>query len=156
ALRPDALARRRVRLRLARGEAAPGRAGPTRRRDLAQGDHRRAPPAAPDGARGPHAGRVVGPRSARGGPLRTREQVRRDPVHPADPGLHLLTRSRTMGRVRLLAVAGLALAALVPAAPATGQSDETAGYDYFNLHALADGVTASFNLQGFLPIEDLV
>jgi hypothetical protein len=58
----------------------------------------------------------------------------------------------------VLAVAGLGLAALVPAAPATGQSDEGAapGYDFSNLHALADGVTVAFNLQGFLPIEDLV
>jgi hypothetical protein len=60
--------------------------------------------------------------------------------------------------LRVLAVAGVGLAALVPAAPAIGQSDEGAapGYDFSNLHALADGVTVAFNLEGFLPIEDLV
>jgi hypothetical protein len=59
---------------------------------------------------------------------------------------------------RVLVLAGFGLAAMVPAAPAIGQSDEGAapGYDFYNLHALADGVTASFNLKGFLPIEDLV
>lgn len=62
-------------------------------------------------------------------------------------------RRRRHGR---LAVAGIALAAAVPAGPAQGQDVAESGYDFLDLHALADGMTVDFNLRGFLPIEDLV
>jgi hypothetical protein len=65
------------------------------------------------------------------------------------------TRSATVRGGALVAL-GLALAATVPAGPATGQSAGESGYDFLTLHALADGVTVDFNLEGFLPIEDLV
>jgi hypothetical protein len=55
----------------------------------------------------------------------------------------------------LLALIGAVLVAIVPVTPAGGQ-DSGEGYDFVNLHALADGVTVDFNLEGFLPIEDLV
>jgi hypothetical protein len=55
----------------------------------------------------------------------------------------------------LLALLGAVLVAIVPVTPAGGQ-DSGEGYDFTNLHALADGVTVDFNLEGFLPIEDLV
>jgi hypothetical protein len=53
------------------------------------------------------------------------------------------------------ALAAVALAATVPGGPAGGQSTGE-GYDFYSLRALGDGVTADFNLVGFLPIEDLV
>jgi hypothetical protein len=55
----------------------------------------------------------------------------------------------------LLALLGAVLVAIVPVTPA-GSQDTGPGYDFLTLHALADGVTVDFNLQGFLPIEDLV
>ena len=45
--------------------------------------------------------------------------------------------------------------AVVPVTPA-GSQDTVSSYDFVNLHALADGATVDFNLEGFLPIEDLV
>ena len=54
-----------------------------------------------------------------------------------------------------LALVGVVSALVLPAGPARGQ-DVASQYDFQNLHALADGVTADFNLEGFLPIEDLV
>jgi hypothetical protein len=55
----------------------------------------------------------------------------------------------------ILALVGAVLVAIVPVTPA-GSQDGGSGYDFLTLHALADGVTVDFNLQGFLPIEDLV
>ena len=55
-----------------------------------------------------------------------------------------------------LALGGVVLAPVLPAGPAGGQERREQGYDFQNLHALADGVTVDFNLEGFLPIEDLV
>jgi hypothetical protein len=49
----------------------------------------------------------------------------------------------------------LALAATIPGSPAGSQSSG-AGYDFYILRGLADGVTVDFNVVGFLPIEDLV
>jgi hypothetical protein len=67
--------------------------------------------------------------------------------------------TRVPARVRrhggLLALLGAVLVAIVPVTPA-GSQDTGPGYDFLTLHALADGVTVDFNLQGFLPIEDLV
>ncbi len=51
---------------------------------------------------------------------------------------------------------GLVLAAVVPAGGVAVGQDGTAGYDFYSLRGLADGVTVDFNLVGFLPIEDLV
>ncbi|MDQ2649371.1 MAG: hypothetical protein M3Z03_07445 [Actinomycetota bacterium] len=54
-----------------------------------------------------------------------------------------------------LALAGLLLTMV--SIPAAGQdAGGTVGYEFASLHALADGVTVDFNLEGFLPIEDLV
>lgn len=64
-----------------------------------------------------------------------------------------VTRSRERGA--LLALVGAVLVAVAPVSPA-GSQDAGSGYDFLNLHALADGVTVDFNLRGFLPIEDLV
>ena len=56
-----------------------------------------------------------------------------------------------------LALLGVVLAAVLPIGPVLGQSStEEPGYDFLTLHALADGVTVDFNIEGFLPIEDLV
>jgi hypothetical protein len=55
----------------------------------------------------------------------------------------------------LLTLIGAVLVAVVPVTPA-GSQDTASSYDFLTLHALADGVTVDFNLQGFLPIEDLV
>jgi hypothetical protein len=55
-----------------------------------------------------------------------------------------------------LALLGVLLASVLPVGSAGGQSTGVPGYDFVNLHALADGVTVDFNLEGFLPIEDLV
>ncbi len=64
-----------------------------------------------------------------------------------------------MSRRLLAVVVAVVLAAFVPAAPAIGQDTGATsgpGYDFENLHALASGVSASFDLIGFLPIENLV
>jgi hypothetical protein len=68
-----------------------------------------------------------------------------------------MTRVPRSARARggALALAGVVTALVLPAGPAQGQAVESR-YDFQNLHALADGVTVDFNLQGFLPIEDLV
>jgi hypothetical protein len=68
-----------------------------------------------------------------------------------------VTRIATALRRRggALALLGAVLLAVVPASPARSQ-DTSGGFDFENLHALADGITVAFNLQGFLPIEDLV
>ncbi len=67
--------------------------------------------------------------------------------------------NRVPARVRrhggILALLGAVLVAIVPVTPA-GSQDTGSGYDFLTLHALADGVTVDFNVQGFLPIEDLV
>ena len=65
----------------------------------------------------------------------------------------LPTRVRRRGG--LLTLIGAVLVAVVPVTPA-GSQDTASSYDFLTLHALADGVTVDFNLQGFLPIEDLV
>jgi hypothetical protein len=62
---------------------------------------------------------------------------------------------RLRGHGGALALLGAVLVALVPVTPASSQDPEEDGYDFVNLHALADGVTVAFNLEGFLPIEDL-
>ncbi len=56
---------------------------------------------------------------------------------------------------RVLVGIAVGLVATAPAWPVLGQDGE-AGYDYYSLRGLADGVTVDFNLVGFLPIEDLV
>ena len=66
-----------------------------------------------------------------------------------------MTHRPSRRRGGALALLGVTLALVVPAGPARGQDAEP-GYDFQNLHALADGVTVDFNLKGFLPIEDLV
>jgi hypothetical protein len=53
-----------------------------------------------------------------------------------------------------VAILTIAIAATIPGGPAVGQSD--VAYDFYTLRGLADGVTADFNVVGFLPIEDLV
>ena len=52
------------------------------------------------------------------------------------------------------AIAAVALATTIPGGPAVGQSG--GGYDFYILRGLGDGVTADFDLVGFLPIENLV
>jgi hypothetical protein len=66
-------------------------------------------------------------------------------------------RLRRLGRPcgGALALVGLLGASVLPIGSAGGQS-AAQGYDFVNLHALSDGVTVDFNLEGFLPIEDLV
>ena len=64
-------------------------------------------------------------------------------------------RSSLRRRGGALALLGVVLALVVPAGPAQGQDVEQ-GYDFENLHALGDGVSVTFFLEGFLPIEDLV
>lgn len=68
-----------------------------------------------------------------------------------------MTRRRRLARPcgGAIALVGVLVAAVLPATPADGQSTPS-GYDFVDLHALADGVTVDFNLVGFLPIEDLV
>lgn len=68
----------------------------------------------------------------------------------------MIRRARRAGRPcgGALALAGLLLTTM--SIPAQGQDGGAAGYEYAALHALADGVTVDFNLEGFLPIEDLV
>jgi hypothetical protein len=67
-------------------------------------------------------------------------------------------RVRRLGRPcgGAIALLGVLAAGVLPAGPAEGQDAGVPGYDFVNLHALADGVTVDFNLEGFLPIEDLV
>jgi hypothetical protein len=67
----------------------------------------------------------------------------------------MTTRWSLRRRGGALALLGVVLALVVPVSPARAQSTE-AGYDFANLHALGDGISVTFFLEGFLPIEDLV
>lgn len=65
-----------------------------------------------------------------------------------------MLRARWGGRAAAVVLALLVGGAL-PGGPAVAQ-DGAGGYDFFVLRAQGDGVTVDFNLEGFLPIEDLV